>query len=1407
MFRESSVKFNNKKGFTLAELLGTLAITVILLAIGMVAILHYSNVLKLTEMDNNSKEIFIAAQNHLTHAQASGALKSYDIANNADGRLGTAMTNEPSDFQEATGKTWPENGKDADNAYYYIVYKPGDTSTRNDTILKDILPFGSIDENLRTDGYYIIEYNIRTATVYGVFYNDSKTLSVNDEGAGSYLNSTAAGSKVRADSDSGQSARMGYKSATGDDFVLGYYGGAMVNVLGTKITAPTIQVSNGNKLQVKVTDPNYFRSGGGTQLKTYINLTVTGLQSGSTKTLTLDLTSSGDKGAKTNDNKIYYDSWSVKSDDGNTAKEYTINLDDITRDGGHFAEMFTSFIPGEDITVKATCSSNNVLTQVISSDSIKTNSLFESVTPDMNGLTTYAGTATADVTCIRHIENLDKNVSGLPMAKNTAPAVTTADTTKNQYIITAVNQSKNIDYKDFTDKVEDSSNAFKIYKCGTSNSLATTSYYGIYNYNLETYTGNKKTISNIVIDNKTESETPMGDSNGALFRLVSLNFEISDITLKDFDVYSYKNAAALIAEINKDSNGHTAGDVTVKNVLVDGGTFESTMNKGNAGGFIGYGKASNGTINVTDCSTSPDSVKTENGDAGGFIGEIGSTANITNCYSSGRTTNGEYSKDDYNVTGATSIENSDNQVPAAGGFMGKIGNAKNVDIENCYSTCSVKGYHTGGFIGYDGYNNGGNKYLVDCYATGLVSGANDKTGTFVGTSQKTEFDDCYYLKGINSDSLGWIANNNNAEGTVSGISGDDVSSGNIGSKTTASESYPEDGTLTTDPYRMVNKTGAVNTDNYAHYGDWPVAEKNIIGTNLMAYREGNSTDGYQWYVKGATVKDGVVVVDTVYDSLIKTHNKGDYISDSTETPVYGVLSKTNKRPDGVYGFIGAGEQVKIGKETYYFFRCNRNGLVSTRRWYLDTDRKYSVNYNFNTYFGAAISTSQYDLGTSVCPYQVRTEAQLNNIDYSSYVGKYYTQTCDISLSTRYTGAVIDRTFTGTYDATYTGDEGYNITGLAITVDSGSYCGLFVSNSGTINGVTLTNADMRINKTINNIGLIAGLNNGTMKNCSTDSENNRIIVDVSMAYGSQYLDTASSGNQYEYISMNVGSMVGQVYEDGVLTNCKSGGSIVCYGRNRYGDINVGGLAGLVTQENQNEPDITKCASNTDIKTYYETTYNTTAHMNVGGFAGYLLGCNIYDSKAEGTMDCRYAETNLGGFIGKAATYFNYGYGNSYYPLISGSFSKMDILYMDIQSTSNIGGFIGEATRTIDTDDKWICTNCYASTYFDSTSRSDAIPALFIKENHENTRFHYSHAVERDADGTIVSKNCFDGHHDIAQNSSLQNYALAAPPWNDDIVYIKSAEEYKLPTTFTGFDFDNIWEIKDGASYPTLQDNPE
>ncbi len=57
-------KLNNENGFTLAETLVALAISIILLAITMVGILQYYKNMKLTEMDTTAKEIFIAAQNH-----------------------------------------------------------------------------------------------------------------------------------------------------------------------------------------------------------------------------------------------------------------------------------------------------------------------------------------------------------------------------------------------------------------------------------------------------------------------------------------------------------------------------------------------------------------------------------------------------------------------------------------------------------------------------------------------------------------------------------------------------------------------------------------------------------------------------------------------------------------------------------------------------------------------------------------------------------------------------------------------------------------------------------------------------------------------------------------------------------------------------------------------------------------------------------------------------------------------------------------------------------------------------------------------------------------------------------------------------------------------------------------------
>ena len=169
-------KLHNENGFTLAETLVALAISIILLAITMVGILQYYKNMKLTEMDTTAKEIFIAAQNHLTQADASGELKRYrkdaldttETSVNEDA-LGTLIPSQPSDVPD--GIAWPSTNKD----YYYIKYNVNDSTVGNleGSILQYMLPFGAIDETVRADGNYIIEYNVKTATVYGVFYAEN----------------------------------------------------------------------------------------------------------------------------------------------------------------------------------------------------------------------------------------------------------------------------------------------------------------------------------------------------------------------------------------------------------------------------------------------------------------------------------------------------------------------------------------------------------------------------------------------------------------------------------------------------------------------------------------------------------------------------------------------------------------------------------------------------------------------------------------------------------------------------------------------------------------------------------------------------------------------------------------------------------------------------------------------------------------------------------------------------------------------------------------------------------------------------------------------------------------------------------------------------------------------------------
>ena len=61
-----------KKGFTLAEALIVIAIIAVLSAVIFVAVFAYLRSMTKLEYDNYAKEMFIAAQNHLSMAESQG---------------------------------------------------------------------------------------------------------------------------------------------------------------------------------------------------------------------------------------------------------------------------------------------------------------------------------------------------------------------------------------------------------------------------------------------------------------------------------------------------------------------------------------------------------------------------------------------------------------------------------------------------------------------------------------------------------------------------------------------------------------------------------------------------------------------------------------------------------------------------------------------------------------------------------------------------------------------------------------------------------------------------------------------------------------------------------------------------------------------------------------------------------------------------------------------------------------------------------------------------------------------------------------------------------------------------------------------------------------------------------------
>lgn len=200
-----------KKGYTLAEVLATVAILLILMAIAVPAIFSIRKNLRQKALDNKAELIYTAVQNNLVKLQSNGNSSLYDGEKTAK-----AMERTPSDATK-------------EQKLYYALSSEKAEPTKAASVL---VTTDTVDGELYNN-YWVVEYNPESASVYAVFYSESDSIK-------------------QYDPNTYDSFR--YKdNRLSDGARIGYYGGDALDGSNTAVLAPKITVTNEEKLVATIT--------------------------------------------------------------------------------------------------------------------------------------------------------------------------------------------------------------------------------------------------------------------------------------------------------------------------------------------------------------------------------------------------------------------------------------------------------------------------------------------------------------------------------------------------------------------------------------------------------------------------------------------------------------------------------------------------------------------------------------------------------------------------------------------------------------------------------------------------------------------------------------------------------------------------------------------------------------------------------------------------------------------------------------------------------------------------------------------------------------------------------------------------------------------------------------------------
>ncbi|WP_167836339.1 type II secretion system protein [Lactimicrobium massiliense] len=1252
-------RYTGNKGFTLGEMLITVAIVTILVAVTIVNVVPYVWNLRLKDADQAAHEIYLAAQYHLSSASSTGALNVYNTS-----QLGT-------EDNLYTGTNYQASSGDH---VYDIVVSP---DQKKPAILDAVLPYGSVDETLRSSGSYIITYDYDSATVLGVFFSYANKsygylFSITDlSDKADALHKAMASDNGNISSEGAKTIRRHFPDGSAKH-TIGFYGGEDTGASAKVSDAPILYVDNGdtldalislNKEQVK---PGY-----------YLQLRVYGTDSQKTEVKNLQLSDL------------------TKKDDSYV---YTLDAfqDKTGGDSLQFAKQFDKLYAGENITVTARIvkSTNNTYTNVSKfSDPVHTNSLFGSLN---NGK--------AIISSIRHLENLGKFNDYVKVTS----ASQVSDITFSNYI---VNLENRVGIK--TDNV-------KYEPVNLKQSLI---YDGSYTY---TDSDNSKTARQHLLSG-TVTET---DKDGGVFGTLTGStsaLKVTGLEVMDINVKADGHAGALLGQASDGATFET------DNVLVWSKSADLSIQStgGDAGGLIGRGSG-----NVTINNSAASIYVKGSGNAGGLAG-YASNLTVDKSYASGHTYQSKYiDRTDISDENGNQRYNIIAGNGYAGGLAGSVNHIQK--ISSSYTTASV---HSGteansaAFVGNNSNFIGDGSYAVTSLNGKAVKEPSDFTGnagtktkyvndeTLLGTESAVTYpySTISELAGSNLDNATWFLSAhvgdwtaetqskaetsfNNKEilqfiTTVPDVSADDEIEVQFFYGNTYKDQYGNTQRMgvygmsdlsQTPALTFTFKNGKIysinNYYNYANLKTWNTKTPDDWRSNLCKIKpEGNQTtftinlDDITYYKNGnlgsfANVLSNVLGIAPGYDVTARVVENGTVISDPVVT-------------NSLYGDQTTADTIVVSCGRHL---QNLDPSVSNNKW---TDANISkINLTSDIAWNST-SDSFFDRVNNL---RINPSDTVDGVYAGSQI-----------VSNKKFLSINGYNFNNSNNAVVFEGNGHTISDINFHVNDDA-SGLFSKiHDFTVQDLTILNGQIEAENNVQAAGLLAGYySNGSVKNCYAVGENSAVRIGNSQYAGGlvgymQSTDMTNCGASVYVQGSIAGGLVGD-FNSGSISRSFSGGRTTngSYLENAKvkGYYNVEGYTDAGGLVGQSGGTITHCYSTSSV--YSGNNQSILPHWGYtsgNGHAGGLIG-KTGNQKA---VNNSYAVGMVLGPQGSAGAligyYDNYGFDdsvvNNYY------LEGINVDVSTMKELPAVGGpnqtvYINGQTQSL-TEGHMSCVNYYSS----------------------------------------------------------------------------------------------------------------